>query len=442
LKVFKRKSSDEHEFRIHSEWASLKSGTRFSTIGGVEVELLSPGIWNNEPGPDFINAKAVIGGRVLSGDIEIHRKSSDWVAHGHQKNPGYLNVILHVVRKHDVKDFNISSIPNVIVFPTSLKIPASEHFVGAGLCGAFFSSGGDVLARIADSAGRERFLNKSDKILKEMMAIGSDMAFLGNIFDAAGYKKNRGAFSELFVRLSKYSQSELMDNFDVIIWGESTLLPDASDKLIPEKTRAFATDIWEKWWKLRYSASAPVSWSAASSRPHNTPERRIAAICAFVKKHPVPMLKRWTEIITVENTWDCLKARIMCRDELWDGFRNFKSESRRPVAILGESFALELAINIILPSVHAYARLHKDVCLEEKAFEIWSSLPPEPLNNVLSKAYNKWFIPPSSPDDIIDSAARTQGVLHLYKEYCCKNSFHCVSCPLLQSLKSGQDSVR
>ena len=55
------------------------------------------------PGPDFRGA--VIAGPsalTLRGDVELHVRSSSFRAHGHDRDPAYGNVILHVVFEDDV----------------------------------------------------------------------------------------------------------------------------------------------------------------------------------------------------------------------------------------------------------------------------------------------------------------------------------------------------
>lgn len=48
-------------------------------------------------GPDYRDAVLKIDGRRLCGSVEFHLHTADWMRHRHQHNPGYDDVILHVV---------------------------------------------------------------------------------------------------------------------------------------------------------------------------------------------------------------------------------------------------------------------------------------------------------------------------------------------------------
>lgn len=59
--------------------------------------MLDPGTLNTNSGPDFFNAKIRIADHTWVGDVEIHVRASDWHRHGHDGDPAYDSVVLHVV---------------------------------------------------------------------------------------------------------------------------------------------------------------------------------------------------------------------------------------------------------------------------------------------------------------------------------------------------------
>ncbi|MGB0412928.1 MAG: DUF2851 family protein [Coraliomargarita sp.] len=70
---------------------------QLQTASGETLSVKDPGRWNLLGGPDFKEARLVIGGRELTGDVEVHFTTSDWYAHQHERNPEFDRVILHVV---------------------------------------------------------------------------------------------------------------------------------------------------------------------------------------------------------------------------------------------------------------------------------------------------------------------------------------------------------
>jgi len=71
---------------------------QLATLDGQSVRVLHPGFANAEGGPDFRGAVIQIGSEPpRTGDVEVDLRVSGWHAHGHDRNPAFKNVILHVI---------------------------------------------------------------------------------------------------------------------------------------------------------------------------------------------------------------------------------------------------------------------------------------------------------------------------------------------------------
>src|SRR6185436_13724516 len=71
---------------------------QLKTLDGQSVRVLHPGFKNVEAGPDFRGAIVQIGTEPpRAGDVEVDVRSGGWHAHGHDRNPNFQNVILHVI---------------------------------------------------------------------------------------------------------------------------------------------------------------------------------------------------------------------------------------------------------------------------------------------------------------------------------------------------------
>src|SRR5438552_10365483 len=71
-------------------------------MDGRSVQVLHPGFWNHEAGPDFRGALLRFGDdAACEGDVEVDLRSAGWRDHGHHKNANFQNVKLHVVWDRD-----------------------------------------------------------------------------------------------------------------------------------------------------------------------------------------------------------------------------------------------------------------------------------------------------------------------------------------------------
>src|SRR6056297_1061278 len=87
---------------LHFLWKNQHlTGIRLTSAGNSYIEVLDPGMHNQDAGPDFFNAKVIIDGTTWAGNVELHINASDWIRHGHSSDKVYDAVILHVVCFND-----------------------------------------------------------------------------------------------------------------------------------------------------------------------------------------------------------------------------------------------------------------------------------------------------------------------------------------------------
>ncbi|MDR1284299.1 MAG: DUF2851 family protein [Opitutaceae bacterium] len=67
------------------------------TADGRSLRIVHPGRWNRLAGPDFREARLLLDGQSLTGDVELHLYAADWQTHAHAHDPAYADVVLHVV---------------------------------------------------------------------------------------------------------------------------------------------------------------------------------------------------------------------------------------------------------------------------------------------------------------------------------------------------------
>ncbi len=83
---------------FHFLWQNLhftQSGLR--TTCGQSVRILHPGFRNDGDGADYRFSRIRLDGMLFCGDVELHKTTSEWYRHGHQRDSRYERVVLHVV---------------------------------------------------------------------------------------------------------------------------------------------------------------------------------------------------------------------------------------------------------------------------------------------------------------------------------------------------------
>ncbi|MEO5944513.1 MAG: DUF2851 family protein, partial [Ferruginibacter sp.] len=90
------------EHLLHYIWQFRYFNTgNLQTTDSREIEIIHPGSYNTNQGPDFLNAKIKIDKTIWAGSVELHINTSDWQSHKHSSDKNYDNVILHVVWNND-----------------------------------------------------------------------------------------------------------------------------------------------------------------------------------------------------------------------------------------------------------------------------------------------------------------------------------------------------
>jgi hypothetical protein len=84
----------EHAFQQAWSSASMRLTSLRSDMGQT-IDIIDAGSWNHLGGPDFLDAKVLIDGKLFRGGIELHLRPTDWYSHGHHLDSAYNCVVLH-----------------------------------------------------------------------------------------------------------------------------------------------------------------------------------------------------------------------------------------------------------------------------------------------------------------------------------------------------------
>ncbi len=304
------------------------------TEDGSRLEVLSPGRWNKEGGPDHINAEVLLEGKGhLKGDVEVHLLSSDWYRHGHDRQEAYTRVCLHVVFWNDgastaddkkgafVRDLHGRAIPQ-LVLSKYVSLPVEElsglmEELGEpaatrplpGPCQELLSQRANYtnwLGQFLEQAGDYRIIVKAKTMegrLKghPMPAVQLPLEELlyRHLMEAMGYRNNVVGFSLLaslvslgdLRKLVPVDAEEKEASFFVqaLLFGASGMLQGWVDKDFQDKeVRGYAVSVSKLWKELQGKwAGEPLSaevWRWEGTRPFNSPPRRLVAMSVLLAR--------------------------------------------------------------------------------------------------------------------------------------------------------------
>ncbi len=422
-------------------------------VDGRELRIVSGGLWNRGKGPDFQGAVILLGDQLFRGDIELHRYSSEWFAHGHQGDPAYSEVILHVVWRDDLGDTSErqTCLPTLELhsqllagwerlfesveaafYPHAREIPP-------GACALRWALSDDEhLKGILSAAGYARFQRHGRDLLRRGMEMDLGQSLYERIFDALGYSANREQFQQLahslpLKALLPYAQD--LDALLTLLFGVAGLLPDPTITQVLPALQPWLTKAWKIWWQSGLTASN-ISWNTYGGRPMNSVCRRLAAGAFLLHRcrcQPLDWLDKCLGL-SAGNPKLLLKELLapLQNESPWDGIRDFQHAlAPHPATLLGIDRRRDMALNVLLPFLGAHAELSGDTATETLACKAWELLPRPQSNHLLQEATMRFLTPPSRWRSLITNAAQQQGMMDIFQNFCLALDHDCNECPFV-----------
>jgi hypothetical protein len=413
-----------------------------TTTDGVPLRVVAPGFWNRSEGPDFRSAQIEFGGRLRSGDVEIHKSPSDWRAHGHHDDARYNNVILHVVLDASA-GFEPPRSASGIPMPTLVLRPYIDNDLHAlaegireqefpfdlepsfGKCARFVEDyGPQRVVELLHLSGEWRMLYKARAFRERMDRMGADQALYESMFYACGFQQFKHHFSAI-ARALPYERARQLAADDAAllecaVLQVAGLLPTAwmADAPPPPHFERLNAIRAERFVGLR---PLPLEWNRGGVRPTNYPERRLAGAARLVARTAKSGLME-----TLHGLWrDSSKPSAVRKraEELFPAAVGFWAEHctwtgnrlKHPVAMIGPGRVRSILGNVLVPAALALARQRRDRPMEERILAFFATLPAEPDNRILKLMTPRIFghVKPPRLD-----FRKQQGMLQLFQDWC------------------------
>ena len=399
----------------------LFSAVDLKTAEGDLVTVIDPGIQNTDAGPDFFNAKVQIAGTLWAGNVEIHRKASDWKNHHHDQNPVYDSVILHIVGDADaiVYRSNGNTIPQAVMkIPTAIQnnmdwlllrdtsLPCAERI--------------DEIESIHVSAWMnylltERLERKTEDIFRLLEQYKDDWneVFYITLTRNFGFGNNSDAFEFLAKSLPfKYIRKQRGNSLQIeaLLFGQAGLLDEMLDDPYYQALQNEYRFLQHKY-TLKPMVYSPVK--RLRIRPVNFPHLRLARLSALWTQHDT-LFSRILEDNQYETFKECFNVAL---PEYWDTHYHFCCLSPTKKKTVGVAAIRIIMINTVAPILFAYGKKNRKSEFCTKALEILEKIPPE--RNSLITNFIKAGI-------TVKNACDSQALIQLRREYCEKKK--CLNC--------------
>jgi len=396
-----------------------------ATTDGVPVDVLAPGRIHGLSGPDLIDARVRIGPRTWAGAVEVHVRSCEWTRHGHQHDPAYNTVILHVVHTHDQEiRTQDGSVPPTVELAGRIDeelVRGYQRLMGNAdrkPCDGRID--GVDPARVAMWLERllvQRLERKVAVVQEVYRATGGDPreTFYRLLLQGMGGPANAEGFALLAASLPLKVLLKYRDDpfrLEALLLGQAGFL--ASD-LIDEHPRRLQEEhrLLARLHDLRPLSSAV--WKFGRSRPSAFPTVRLA--------EAAQLLHRADELFAIlsepKDIAAMRRSLIVQASAYWDTHHTIDSPTAPSSKRTGRAFADTLVINSIVPCLFAMGRLRGDRASEERALDLLAALPPE-QNTVLAN----W----ARVGLVAGNAAQGQALLELERVYC--GPRRCLSCAI------------
>ena len=383
-----------------------------STLGQT-VEILDVGLHNTNAGPDFFNAKVKIDGTLWVGNIEIHSCSSEWYKHGHHRDEAYNSVILHIAETIDTPVIRSDgeSIPQMqLSCPETLKAHYLElcHADMYPPCYKIIPSLPSLLAHSwMSTLQSERLEQKTEQVMERLKHCNGNWedAFFITLARNFGFSLNSETFERWAHLIPLRAVDKHRDNLfqiEAIFFGQAGFLEEEICDEYYEKLQKEYLYLAHKFNLQRMDVSL---WRFLRLRPGNFPSVRMAQL-AWLYYQSQGLLSQLLEITCLEQAKAILSAGT---SEYWETHYRFGEPSPKRRKTLSQSSIDLLLINTVCTFLFAYGRHKNDETLCQRAIRFLEALKPE--NNHITRMWNDCGLK-------AESAADTQALIQLKKEYC------------------------
>lgn len=370
------------------------------TEDGRRFRVVYPGRPSGRAGPDFRDSVlATDDGKLVTGDVELHVEAPGWRSHGHETDPGYNGVILHVVLRAkgrvSSRQQSRTRAPVASLEPVVDRLRQADASTPLSMV-PWDGLSARTLEKLLDVAGDRRFLARSRGFARELDAGDADQVLYAALFEALGYAANRKPFRRLAEIFPYASAAALRGEpagtrraaVRALLLTASGLTPGADTAGDGAPDAALVRRL------PRTRRLAPSEWRLFRVRPSNHPVRRVEGaarlVDRFLDSGPTAYVRS-----AVEQAKPAVLVRALSDPPL-----------------IGAGRARDMAVNVVLPFMHALAGAMRDGEAAARSLEAYRSFPGLADNDITREMSR--LVADRGLTVSTKGARRHQGLAHLY----------------------------
>ena len=372
-----------------------------------------------------------IDGRLVSGAIELHVRSSDWLTHKHQHNPEYDRVVLHIVLENDAVNPCAGPegepIPTVVIEPflngpiedyVERFVPVDLGAIGSRACLPTLADGRPTEIHAALRREGWRRMHEKQLSYQQEMAVRppSDVLYRG-LLDSLGLSSNRLGMAAVadtlpLQLLEGIVAGKGLSGCLATLIGIGGFMPLSPGHLSLAEIEPQLVGELESTWQeiageLRITPVDGSVWKLNRVRPLNHPVRRLASLASLISG------------CGGEGLLPAMVAAAGTGPDGWDGWLSAAEPG------IGLSRRRQVMVNTLAPFSAAYAEVIEDEELAERISTLWEQMTGSVDDDVARKTLRQIT---GGKRFAIGSALEVQGLHQIGRNGCAQ--LRCFECPI------------
>jgi len=416
---------------LHFVWQyQLFDARDLQTTRGQSLNILRPGRLNPDAGPDFYEAHLLIDGMRWVGQVEVHVTTADWHRHRHSGDLPYEQIVLHVVWEETIiiqrkvgEEIPCLTLKDRIPFDVAARFRQLTTQRDQLPCTFYWPKLSPGIKRNwMERLMLDRMEQKMEFLRVHLRALEGDWEQLVFEVIAGGFglSLNVEPFRQVArsISIRKLQRLGNLRQLEALLLGQANLLGQEGEEAVDSYQEALRQEyiFHQRKWHLQPITAG--QWRLMRMRPSGFPERRLAALAAFLfqtthLRSKVMVLRDPVELDAFFN----LRLPLY-----WNKHYRFGKAGSGTGAAVGRDLARRIAINGIIPLQMLYAMQNEGPEIWESALDLLRRLEPED-NRVVRQWVKMGWIP--------ESAGESQSLIHLKKAYC--DPRRCLQCSVGQA---------